>query len=391
MPRASRILSSLVAGATLAGVALLGMPPASAQAQTLGLGRALGAVKPLHVLAPRIAVLDVLPASVDLRRWAVAPGNQGQVSSCVAWAIDYGMLGWYANYTGRTGAPFAPMYTYSQINGGVDEGSLPTDALQLAKTQGNDTRADYTQGDYDWRDKPTTAERANAAHYQIKGWETLFSGANQSDATTAIEHALASNKPVAIEMAVRAGFETMGPAPTAVDNDFSSSILGYHEVLAVGYDANGLIIENSWGTSWADGGFGRISWRVVQHDVWEADTIDGFAAPPTAPPHVVPPSVSVPTLVKLVTPPHARPGAPVSYRVTWTGTRGTTGAITRFDVFTRTGNGALVAVKITSATATSFTLTAVPGRTYQVAVRARAGSSIGTLRYSATIKPPTNR
>ncbi len=57
-------------------------------------------------------------------------------------------------------------------------GSAPTDALQIAVTPGNDSRADYTQGDYDWKHEPTAAARADAAHYTIKG-----SGARRDSAT----------------------------------------------------------------------------------------------------------------------------------------------------------------------------------------------------------------
>ena len=127
-------------------------------------------------------------------------------------------------------------------------------------------------------------ERANAAHYKIKGYTTLFVGSDQAGSRRSIKQALATNHPVAIEMAVRHGFDYLGANPAAVDDDITTAIRGYHEVLAVGYDAAGLIIENSWGTGWANGGFGRLSWRVVQNDVCEADIIDGFVPPPPPPP-----------------------------------------------------------------------------------------------------------
>ena len=97
----------------------------------------------------------VLPASMNLRTWAMPVGNQGAVGSCVTWAINYGMLGWYSKKLGRVGQPFAPMYTYSQIHvGGGDNGSYPTDALAVAQSQGSDTKAHYSHGDFDWQDTP---------------------------------------------------------------------------------------------------------------------------------------------------------------------------------------------------------------------------------------------
>src|SRR5436190_8404506 len=128
-------------------LALAGTAPAhAAAADALIESHGLGALPPKAHVAPRVSmrVMDAPPASFDLRAWAMTPGNQGAVGSCVTWAIDYGMLGWYYNYTGRGSVAFQPMYTYSQINGGGDNGSWPTDALYVAQTQGSDTQAHYS-------------------------------------------------------------------------------------------------------------------------------------------------------------------------------------------------------------------------------------------------------
>ncbi len=329
-------------------------------------------------------MLTTPPASVDLRRWAVTPGDQGALGSCVTWAIDYAMLGWYANFSGRPGAPFAPMYTYSQIDGGVDRGSYPGDALRIAKTQGNDTRADYTQGDYDFRTQPTAAEHTNAAKFKIKGYETLFAGSQQAGTVTLIKQALAANQPVAIEMPVRHGFDTLGSNPAAVDDDITSAVRGYHEVLAVGYDAAGLIIQNSWSTGWANGGFGRLSWRVVQNDVVEGDTIDGFVTPP--PP--TPPVVAKPTIAVVKTT-GVGAAAKISYKVSWKGTAGTSGKISNFFAWVQVDGHAFGLMKLTAASATSasFTMNAHLGHPYRIAIRAAAGKTLGAIRYTNPFVP----
>lgn len=349
----------------------------------------LGALRPAVRIAPNtasVSALAVLPTSVDLRKWAVTPGNQGMVGSCVTWAIDYSMLGWYARFDGRVGEPFAPMYTYSQIHiGSGDGGSYPSAALQVAKTQGNDTHAHYAQGDYDWQTLPTASERASAAQFKIKSSTTLFMGANQAGSVALVKQALATNHPVAIEMAVRHGFDFLGSAPTAVDDDISSTVRGYHEVLAVGYDAAGLVIQNSWGTGWANGGFGRISWRVVQADVWEGDTIEGFVQPVTAP------KVSAPAATVVTTPAGAGtvPVGTVTYKITWTATLGTSGAVTRYDVWSKTDAGGLVLVHLATPTATSLTFVAHVGHAYRFAVRATAGTHSSAIVAGAAFAPKT--
>ncbi len=205
-------------------------------------------------------------------------------------------------------------------------------------------------------------------------------GTGQAGSATLVKNALAAKHPVAIEMAVRNGFETLGAQADAVDDDTTSSILGYHEVLAVGYDAAGLIIENSWGTGWANQGFGRLSWNVVLNDVWEADTIDGMVPPP---PSI--PSVSIPTVTVLAT---AGTGtrAKVSYKVAWKGVPGTSGAITRYEAWSSVDGHAMVAVKLASNTSTSFTLATLVGHRYRIAVRARAGTTFGGYHYTTTFR-----
>jgi len=354
---------------------------ASANPASVVAGHGLGALAPPTASGARVAArpsataaLATLPVSADLRKWAVTPGNQGELNSCVPWVIDYAMLGWYSRFSGIAGQPFAPMYTYSQINGGGDFGSAATAALDVAVTQGSDTRAHYTQGDSNWSSLPTAAERANAAKYKIKGYTTLFVGTKQAGTATLLKQALTTYHPVAIEMAVRAGFDNLGSGATAVDNDVTSAIRGYHEVLAVGYDAAGLIVQNSWGTGWANGGFGRISWRVVLSDVGEGETADGFVQTAIAP------TVTLPVATRDSAVSATRT---VVYRATWKATAGNTGAITRNEAAYQVDGHAFVAVKLSSALATSFRVTTLVGHRYRVAVRSSVGAKVGAWRYGA--------
>jgi hypothetical protein len=384
--RLPRLLGPLATGflslALFVGVSASGLTPAAAAplpAATAAALHPLGARRPTVVVTPgsasrnAVATLAALPATVDLRKWAVTPGDQGALASCVAWTIDYSMLGWYARFLGVAGAPFAPMYTYAQLTRSGERGIPTTDALQLAVNQGTDTRAHYPQGDYDWRTQPTAAQHTNAARFKIAGYTTLFAGANQVGSITRLKNALATKHPVAIAIAVRTGFDSLGSSAAAVDNDISSPVRGYHEVLAVGYDAAGLIIENSWGKTWAGDGFGRLSWRVVQHDVWEAQTIKGFAVVPT------PPVVTALTTSTRIA--ATRAGTTTPYTFTWRGAAGTSGAITHYEAWYQIDGGALTVVHLASPLSTSFTLNARVGHQYRVAVRAGTASKVGAVRY----------
>jgi len=56
-----------------------------------------------------------LPTSVDPLSWAPTSRNQGALGSCVTWAIDYGMLGWYERHDRGQAVDFNPMYTFAQV------------------------------------------------------------------------------------------------------------------------------------------------------------------------------------------------------------------------------------------------------------------------------------
>src|SRR5436309_10197078 len=106
--------------------------------------RALGALLPkrqVDAVTPVGANAVALPPSVDLSSDDVPVGNQTkEVGSCVTWAIDYAMLGWYARHDGRADELFNPMYTYSQIHlsatGPDGGGSKPEAAIDRREGPG---------------------------------------------------------------------------------------------------------------------------------------------------------------------------------------------------------------------------------------------------------------
>ena len=271
---------------------LLAIPLLSAAAFAQNTRPYAGVLPPKQTILPPKAPMSAalsLPNSVDLRQWAVPSGYQ-QYGSCAAWAVAHGLMGWYANYWNMPQTDFAPMYMYSQTDAYYmypayrsyygcmepDCGSILQDDLELAYTQGVDTAAHYT-GASDLQHRPNAAERANAANYKF-GNETansataLFTSASNgggSDGAVAIQTALSNTQPVVISMRLRPGFWNV-TALNDLYTDTTGQYMGSHAVLALGYDRDGLLIQNSWGTGWGNRGFGRLSWAVVQQDVTQA-------------------------------------------------------------------------------------------------------------------------
>jgi PKD repeat protein len=281
----------------------------------------LGALPPKQTVPPidysRIVLATALPASVDLRQWVAPVGDQGAVGSCTAWATSHGMMGWYAKRLGMAQTAFAPMYMYSQINVCKDQrmdcGSYITDGFDLAKNQGVDTDSDYLpQGDYNWWDQPTVAQRTNAANYKMGEWSTLFSvwPGGGINGQTAIQAALANSQPVVIAFPVRPGFDNLSPI-NILDTDTTGASRGLHAILAVGYDQDGLLIQNSWGTGWGLGGFGRLSWAVVQQDVYEAHTFNQAFGKAK-----ITPTVGAGGTISPATPVQVPPGSTTTFTVT---------------------------------------------------------------------------
>ena len=198
------------------------------------------------------------PASFSLKEFALPAGDQGNVGSCVAWATGYSGIGLLMKEQGINGAPMAPMFIYSQIAKGVDRGTWASVALPMEQLQGIDTKAHYWQGDFDYTTQPDAAERANAANYKISGYTDLT---NVIDRKTAVKEAIASGLPVAIGAKVRSSFWDVSAA-----NDVyvpKGKVEGGHEITIVGYDANYVTIQNSWGKDWGKDGFFRAPWSWI--------------------------------------------------------------------------------------------------------------------------------
>lgn len=220
--------------------------------------------------ALRVRHVSTTPASYSLQQYAETPGDQGQVGSCVAWATVHSAYGLLMNEQGISGEPMAPMYIYSQIAQGNDQGTTASVALPMEEQQGTDTAADYYQGDFDYTTQPTDAERANAANYKLSGFQDLTSGDVQAN----VENAISSGLPVVIGMQVRSSFEDLNSSNYNYDPSPSEGVLGGHEITIVGYDSNGVTVENSWGTSWGNNGYFTMPWSVVLgSDVMELHSV----------------------------------------------------------------------------------------------------------------------
>ncbi|MEC3977818.1 C1 family peptidase [Amycolatopsis sp. H20-H5] len=284
--KGARILAALAATGVVCSMAV----PATAVAAPAKAQHAYGALVdknrarthdalPLRAAATQSAA--ALPSSVDLSNYLPSIGDQGQVGSCVAWAIDWTSITIMENEQGIKGAPHAPMYTYAQIARGNDNGSYAAQHFKILKSQGLDTKSDYWQGDFDYTTQPDKAEKSNAAHWKLSGSTSLNTGSALVDD---VKNSLAQGMPVVFAFQVYQSFEDLNSStaanysyyPTA--SELRGDSLGGHEVTIVGYSDKGVKVANSWGRSWGTKGYVTLPWKFVTNQIEEADAVGKMVA-----------------------------------------------------------------------------------------------------------------
>lgn len=225
---------------------------------------------------PETTISDVpkrLAPSVFLS--APPVGDQGGEGSCVAWGTTYAArsIDWHATYT----APydnavniFSPEYVYNQVkvNSSCGSGAYVSTALNLLKNQGVCTWALMPYTDKSCSTMPSGSQLTDAILHKIAGWSTIQypKKGNVSTVVTQIKNALSSGKPVIVAGPVNKAFVNLGNG--SVLTNFKNPSLGGHCYCVVGYDdtksGGAFKFMNSWGSSWASGGFGWLDYDYIK-------------------------------------------------------------------------------------------------------------------------------
>jgi Cysteine protease len=306
------ILSSLSAAVLFAGAAAF--TPAAAQGHH-PTGLTLLRPDELAKIPPAFTPFGGgdMPSHVDLSPMLPPPGNQGQQSSCVAWATAYALRTYQAHVRER--APlvhsdgsldslrvFSPAFVYNQINNGRDAGSAFPDALDLLKLKGAAPLGlmPYSQNDY--TSMPNATATNAASRYRIAFWRQI----NVND-TIDIKSQLNAGYPVVIGATIDEGFDRGGKG--FVWNHIEGKQLGGHAMVIVGYDDDrgAYRVQNSWGRDWGDRGYYWLDYAFFGRVVNEAYVAKDDLAPITPPsPSPTPtPVTPTPVVPRPVTPPTA--------------------------------------------------------------------------------------
>jgi len=241
-----------------------------------------------------------LPPFKDLSASFPPPGDQGKQGSCVAWSVGYALRGYY--YRQRTqirssdpSTLFSPAFLYNQLVRTPDcqGGSNIKQALELMRTEGIATLADFPYDDRSCVRKPNDVVIQRAAPNTIAGYRSF--GQNGEIHPDDIKGALLAGDPVEFGINIDVKALSRLKRGQVYDADGPASFDG-HAMVATGFDdrIQAFKIMNSWGPKWADGGFGWISYRAFSANAHAAFVMADApgVSPPAPEPAPPPPSPS---------------------------------------------------------------------------------------------------
>lgn len=215
------------------------------------------------------------PAAVDLSDSVPTPCHLGSLNSCTAWVGAYGLMTFQAaeNIDGwddldRGDRQFSPTFVFNQANAFrmgtssadscYEAGMFLVDLFTLLRDTGCVTWTDMPYTVDDCETQPDAALIERAADFRIEYFRVI-----DRDVATTLSF-LAERIPVVAVLRIGAAFGSLGPGEVYDVIETSSTYA--HPLLVAGYDdeIGAIKVMNAWGTGWADGGFGSVS-----YDVWE--------------------------------------------------------------------------------------------------------------------------
>ncbi len=239
---------------------------------------------------------DATPAAllpkVDNRAFCPPVEDQGTLGSCTAQAV-VGMMEYMMRRSGIAHVDGSRLFLYKVtrklLGWTSDTGAYLRSALQAAAVFGVPPEKHWPYEIARYDEEPDAFLYSYAANYQALNYARLDGPGQAGGQTLAlVKRVLAAGYVVVFGFPVYDSLNSERPdIPYPSEQD---SLLGGHAVAAVGYDdkhqADGaavpsLIIRNSWGRSWGEGGYGYLPYRYVEDElaldfwtVFKAEWID---------------------------------------------------------------------------------------------------------------------
>jgi C1A family cysteine protease len=200
-----------------------------------------------------------LPTNIDLTSKFPPIGNQGQLGTCVAWAIGYNNKT-YLDGAARNLSPsqlqsFSNQYSPTDLFFSIDpskrscsNGTYFEDAFNVLISRGVNTIANVPYDEVCHLNSPGSAATASAN--RIKNFRRIQGSVNE------VKEYLAQGIPVVIGAMVNREFQQLTSIGVLNNLNYTGD-QGGHAMVIAGYDdsKSAFRIINSWGTSWGDYGY----------------------------------------------------------------------------------------------------------------------------------------
>ena len=232
------------------------------------------------------ASLEPLPEAVSLKAWMPPVGKQAH-GDCVPWTVGYGLKSFQeARERGWSFTPehlMSPAYLFNQVAIGSCSGSQMGPNLGKLQYEGIASLATmpYDSSEGACVEPPSAQAREEAQQYKIESWEEILRVYDDpapgqylmtEEQLDRIKRDLAQGHPVPISLHTTRKFMRLGAAPLRDYDEQNGGIHAAHAVLLAGYDDRNetLLFLNSWGTSWGNEGYGRMSYDMARQLIFGA-------------------------------------------------------------------------------------------------------------------------
>ncbi len=225
-------------------------------------------------------VSAALPQSANLTRYCGRIDDQLSIGSCTANAMANAAEMFLTGAATPTDlSRLFNYYTSRELLGVQDRdgGSTARMALRAAAKLGLPPEADWPYVVERVGDRPDARAYAEAGERRVGRYERIPVTIPGGIARAA-KHALSQGWPVYVSMRVGTALRDL-PAGKVYRfiNAPANPYWGNHAVVLVGYDGDVGTIENSWGSSWCEGGFFRMLLGVLEVDLIDVWVVRGFA------------------------------------------------------------------------------------------------------------------